>query len=299
MPTDSLLTTARDSTAHIPAARPAPLRTDSTAVDSLATDSLAADSLAVDSVATDSAAADTVAAVVPPAWLDGLEPGMRQVQPGNHSGFLMIIALMFVVLIYNFRHLKRLVRTYAEELWKVRSGRDNVFDERPAGDTRVLLLLMLQCIVCMGILLSTAICRVGPPGDLPLTGTRVAVVTVVVAAGYLFHFIGYNLVGYAFASPGAHHDWVRGYNASIALLGLALIIPAMLAIFYPQVSSDVVLVAFLLYLCTKLVFILKGFRIFFNKITSLVYFILYLCTLEIIPLLFVYNSSVLLAEHTL
>jgi len=45
-------------------------------------------------------------------------------------------------------------------------------------------------------------------------------VTVVVAAGYLFHFIGYNLVGYAFASPGAHHDWVRGYNASIALLGL-------------------------------------------------------------------------------
>lgn len=265
----------------------------------LPADSLAVDSLSVDSVVHDTVATDTAVAVVPPAWLDGLEPGMRQMQPGNHSGFLMIIALMFVVLIFNFRHLKRLVRTYAEELWKVRSGRNNVFDERPAGDTRVLLLLILQSVVCMGILLSTAICRVGPPGDLAMTGGRVAVVTAVVAAGYFYHFAGYNLVGYAFATPGAHHDWVRGYNASMALLGLALIIPAMLAIFYPQVSSDVVLVAFLLYLCTKIIFILKGFRIFFNKIVSLVYFILYLCTLEIIPLLFVYKSSVLLAEHTL
>lgn len=279
---------------------------DSLTVDSLAVDSLAVDSLAVDSLAVDSliqiaqtAATDPATTIALPAWHDGLEPTMRQVQPGNHSGFLTIIALMFVVMIFNFKHMKRLIKTYVEELWKVRSGRDNVFDERPAGDTRILLLLMLQSIVCIGILLASAICLKTQPADTPLTGSCVAAVTAVVAAGYLFRFTGYHLVGYAFGTPETHHDWVRAYNASIALLGVALIVPAMLAIFYPQVSSTVVIAAIVLYLCTKITFILKGFRIFYTNFTSIIYFILYLCTLEITPLLFVYKCSVQLAEQTL
>lgn len=279
---------------------------ESAAPDSLLTDSLATDSLAIDSLAIDSlmpkeltAKADTVAAIAPPAWLDGLKPTMRQIQPGNHSGFLLIIAVLFAAMIFNFKHMKRLIKTYIEELWKVRSGRDNVFDERPAGDTRILLLLILQSIICAGTLLSTAICRFTQPADTPLTSSCVLGVTAIVAACYLIHFIGYHAVGFAFTSSEMHHDWVRGYNASIALLGMSLIVPAMLAIFYPQAAAAAAFVAIVLYLCTKITFILKGFRIFYTNFSSLIYFILYLCTLEIMPLLFVYKCSVLIAEQAL
>lgn len=274
---------------------------DSLAIDSLAIDSLAIDSLAIDSLKPQelSAKADTVAAIAPPAWLDGLKPTMRQIQPGNHSGFLLIIAVLFAAMIFNFKHLKRLIKTYIEELWKVRSGRDNIFDEHPAGDTRILLLLILQCIICSGILLSIGICRFTQPADTHLTSGCILGVTAVAAACYLIHFIGYHVVGFAFASSEMHRDWVRSYNASIALLGMTLIVPAMLAIFYPQAADTAAFTAIVLYLCTKISFILKGFRIFYTNFSSLIYFILYLCTLEIMPLLFVYRCSVLIAEQAL
>jgi len=38
-----------------------------------------------------------------------------------------------------------------------------------------------------------------------------------------------------------------------------------------------------LYLVARLIFIIKGIRIFYSNLTSIVYFILYLCAVEIVP----------------
>ncbi|MDE6655263.1 MAG: DUF4271 domain-containing protein [Muribaculaceae bacterium] len=43
-------------------------------------------------------------------------------------------------------------------------------------------------------------------------------------------------------------------------------------------------------------FIIKGFRIFYHKIWSLLYFILYLCTLEIVPLIILYLTALSLVN---
>ncbi|MBP3590263.1 MAG: DUF4271 domain-containing protein, partial [Muribaculaceae bacterium] len=40
-----------------------------------------------------------------------------------------------------------------------------------------------------------------------------------------------------------------------------------------------------IYVSARLIFIIKGFKIFYNGFISLIYFILYLCTLEIVPLI--------------
>lgn len=244
---------------------------------------------------------DTVVAVdEPPAWLNGIEPQMRVMQPANNSGFLMVIALMFVVLIFNFRHLSRLAKTYFEEVWKLRAGRDNVFDERPAGDTRILILLLIQAVVCSGILLASGISLFDSAGTYtPLNIARVGAVTAVLAVYYIVLWCAYNVVGYTFATPERHHDWVRSFNASQALLGMALVIPAILAIFYPALAYNVVLIGLAIYLIARLLFIFKGFRIFYTNFGSIVYFILYLCTLEIIPILLVYKSSQVLVNGTL
>jgi len=44
------------------------------------------------------------------------------------------------------------------------------------------------------------------------------------------------------------------------------------------------LVAAGLYICARLVFICKGFRIFYGNLSSIVYFLLYLCAVEMVPL---------------
>lgn len=109
-----------------------------------------------------------------------------------------------------------------------------------------------------------------------------------IAAGYC----GYEAVGYTFTSPEGRREWVRGFSASQALLGLALTVPAALCVFYPDTLRWTVAAGFFAWLFAKILFIVKGFRIFYDKISGLLYFILYLCTLEIIPLIWVYKISV-------
>ncbi|MDE6061420.1 MAG: DUF4271 domain-containing protein, partial [Duncaniella sp.] len=45
----------------------------------------------------------------------------------------------------------------------------------------------------------------------------------------------------------------------------------------------VVTIAIICYVLVRLIFIFKGFRLFYDNFGSLLYFILYLCTLEIVP----------------
>lgn len=267
----------------VPAATDAPAGID-TRLDTARLDSMPVVTLAMP--------VDTVTAAAPaPSWTEGLPPVPRAVSPGNNSGFLLAAAVLLMVLIMNFRNLRRLLRSYWDELWHVRSGRDNVFDEHPAGDARVLLLLIVQAIATVGVLLSVAVCRLSPDAGIPFTTRAVAVVTALSAAWYLAQVVAYNLVGYTFTTPARHRDWLRGFNASQALMGVLLVVPAVLAVFYPTVTREALSVGLFVFILARLVFIFKGIRIFYDRIGSLLYFILYLCTLEVIPLIFVYKCA--------
>lgn len=237
---------------------------------------------------------DTVAAVAEPEvadWHGGLEPEPRPMQPGNRSGFLVLIALLAVVMTFNFKYLGRVLRQYGKEVWEFRRGRENVFDERPDGDTRILLLLLMQCVICIGILLCAGVCRIDLASPSTMTGAAVGAVIGICGLYYVAEIVAYNVVGYTFTTPAGRREWLRGFNASQGLLGILLIIPAVLAVFYPPLTRAAVIAGIALYLCARLVFIIKGFKIFYDNFGSLLYFILYLCTLEIIPVIFVYECS--------
>ena len=114
------------------------------------------------------------------------------------------------------------------------------------------------------------------------------------AAYYIFQLAAYNTVGYIFTSTERRSAWIAGFNASQSMLGIALIIPVLLAVFYPAADKAVIVIAASLYFIARLLFIVKGFRIFFINFSSLLYFILYLCALEIIPVLFVYKMALMI-----
>ena len=174
----------------------------------------------------------------------------------------------------------------------MRRGRDNVFDDRPAGDTRVLILLVIQFVISAGILLAGGVSELSGAGHTLMTPTGVAKVIGIMGAYYLFELVSYNIVGYTFAGTEGRREWLRGFNASQALLGVALTVPAALVLFYPATTLWMVIAGAFAWFLARVFFISKGFRIFYDKIGSLLYFILYLCTLEIIPLILVYYCSV-------
>ncbi|MFG6389490.1 DUF4271 domain-containing protein, partial [Muribaculum sp.] len=86
-------------------------------------------------------------------------------------------------------------------------------------------------------------------------------------------------------------QWLKGFNATQALLGFLLLVPALAVLFYPAAALSLISISALLYILARIVFICKGFRIFYHNFPSLLYFILYLCTVEIIPVLLVYRGA--------
>ena len=106
---------------------------------------------------------------------------------------------------------------------------------------------------------------------------------------YLWQLCAYRIVGYVFTDKLSARQWIKGFNASQALLGLLLIIPALIVLFNPGGAAAVASIGIACYLMARLIFIFKGFRLFYDNFGSLLYFILYLCTLEIVPVVLIFR----------
>lgn len=109
---------------------------------------------------------------------------------------------------------------------------------------------------------------------------------------YDFQLTACNVVGYAFTTDSGRRQWNKGFIASQALLGIVLTPVAAAALFFPEDSTMVFVVAAAAYIAARVTFIAKGFRLFYDNFLSLLYFILYFCTLEIAPVAALYLISI-------
>ena len=108
---------------------------------------------------------------------------------------------------------------------------------------------------------------------------------------YLFQLLMCMLIGYVFTDKAEAVQWRRGQNAVSVLLGMALLLPTLAALFYPSVTAAMLILAAVLYIISRIIYIIKGFRIFYINFPSLLYFILYLCSVEIVPLVAAYSIA--------
>ncbi len=224
-----------------------------------------------------------------PSWLNGIAGEERPGTPGTDTGILAMVVMLMVLVGLNTRHLKRLFSTIIQDLWSVRR-RDNAFDDHTAKESRTILILILQLCVFEGILLYLWLGDNGP-------ATRNVFLPVLALSGlalgfYIFGFIACTTVGYVFTDRVNASQWRRGLNASSSFLGISLTVPTLVSLFYPALTTAMLWLAAAIYFATRMAYIIKGFRIFYNNFPSLLYFILYLCTLEIIPLIAIYFSAV-------
>lgn len=229
--------------------------------------------------------------VVP--YTEGMPGTLRHTLPGEDSGIITLLVISFFLVALGFKHCSRLFRTFTQDLWTVRR-RANVFDDHTANETQVLISLIFQTCVYESLLL---LASVGSTGTIAVENIFPVTLAFIGITGalYLFQLMTYGIIGYVFSDKTGTSQWIRGFNASQSLLGFTLIVPALFTIFYPTTSHAMLIVAVILYITARIVFICKGFRIFYHNFPSLLYFILYLCAVEIIPVIFAYSGAVFLS----
>jgi len=221
-------------------------------------------------------------------FTEGLSPEHRGMMPGYDSGIMAVVFAVFLLLSVNFSHYSTFLKTFAQDLWNVRRRMNNSsLGGHTVSETRIVFSLVALACTCEGILAYS------------LLHTRLftglpAVVGLLVCIGvagvyYCFQTIAYNVTGYAFTDSESRLLWLRGFNASQSLLGLTLVVPALLTLFNPSLAATMAAAGIFFYAVARIIFVCKGFRLFYENLLSLLYFILYFCTLEIAPLVLMFK----------
>ena len=253
----------------------------------LPADSLAAGSPAADSAATDSA--ETLYGIVMEPVASTTHQGIpRGMPPAATSWMLAGIVLLFCLVCFRFRNNLRYLRTLFTEMGRARE-RGNMFDDT-ARETFFMFLLNILFCACGGILLYYSVME-PKDGSLSFEGSKLALCCAVAAGWEIFMAAAYIILGTAFLSPPATKSLLMRFSANQGLLGLALLIPSMLLIFYPAWTAALIAVSTTLFIVARLIFIRNCSQIFFQKNSSRLVFLCYICSLEIIPVIISYNAA--------
>lgn len=248
----------------------------------------------LDSISQATTAIESAVIEVPDSWTNGIEGAALQTSSSDNSGILTIIVVLFVTLSLNFKECKKLFARFAEEL-RSNKKRENAFDEHSNHESRLTVLTVVQYLVYGGIILAgIAVNRNFEIVNSDYSFTTLIMAIAVFTGYYIFQICAYGVTGYTFGGKESSSRLLRAFNASQSLAGLGLIFPALMTLFYPQATFIMSIVGCGVYIIARMIFISKGFSIFYNNIFSLIYFILYLCALEIIPVIYVYKVAVLL-----
>lgn len=220
----------------------------------------------------------------------GQSPQPRNLSPAGDSPLIAILLLLGVLVMFNANHARRLFRNLAQDLWGTRQ-RQNAFDEHTANETQTFVILIL--LLCVGqalILYSWFVGNVTIYSFHTINLCLLSLLALTVGF-YLFKLTAIMVIGNVFTDSHSAALWTRCFNTSSAFLGLLTILPALIAIFYPSVTIPMIILALCSFIWAEISIIIKGFKIFYDNFSDLLYFILYLCSLEIIPIVIVYTMA--------
>ena len=225
-------------------------------------------------------------------------PPTAEMRDNDNFGSSLILCglfILFLVIALRFRNNMKYVGALFRNLVDVRT-RHNVFDDTVRETSLIVLLNLLWC-GSAGVIAYAGITYFNPELRLNVTPTIGMLLGMAMAMAYTLFMCGAYLgVGWVFSDRDHARLWFKGFTASQALMTPLFFVIALLAICWIAEGLEVVIIASIVFLVARLVFIWKGYRIFFSQISSWVLFLCYLCSLEIIPLVLTYRLACLLAQ---
>ena len=255
--------------------------------------------------------ADTVEPYYAPQYLDGFPaveagdsalgsintlpvielPETGQAQPFARSPLhdtpsmaLLLAGLLAVALSYHTGY--KYIENFFHYMFSTRR-RENLFEDHTVNETSILAALIANTCIVEGFLIYFAVQLLQPvlaPSLQASVFPHIAAYCGLALGFYVVQWLVYKMLGYTFSDKVGAKLWIDGFKSTQAFLGLLLLPVMFLLMLYPAHGKLLLSVAACLYLVGRLIFVYKGFRIFYSNLSSIIYFILYLCAVEIVPL---------------
>ena len=246
-------------------------------------ESVAADSGFVDTIVTDSAVVDTLVAGEYPS-VAIMESPVRSVEGPSERGtdfgmswIYLLLTLLFTIGALRVKNSPRHFHAIWSDLFETRL-RSNAFDDT-VDETMLLVILNGLWAASAGVLLWAFIGITA--GDNPAWSMSVMLpqpvgiaVCMVACAIYVAGITAaYWVVGNVFSDSRRAVLWIKGAAASTAIGGVLILPPAFLVLCYPAWTPTLLIIAASVFVLCKILFICKGFRIFFDHLSSWLVFL--------------------------
>lgn len=215
----------------------------------------------------------------------GANARTHNTSPLHDTGSMIMLLLSCLFLMTSYRLGRSYIANLGHYLFSPK-GSDDLFAEHTSNDARIIIAMIANTCLMGGIMLYYGLLWYNPSLTVALQASvfkHVLTLTLAMATFVTLQLLLYRLLGFTFATENLTNMWVQGFLASQAVLGLLLFPVAVITLVFPSTIKMMVITAVVLYILVRIVFISKGFRIFFNNLSSSIYFILYLCAVEIVP----------------
>ena len=226
---------------------------------------------------------DTLAVMEVPPKGEAM-PFARSPLHDTPSMVLLIAGLIAVALSYHTGY--KYIENFFHYMFSTRR-RENMFEDHTVNETSILAALIANTCIVEGFLIYMAVQLLRPdlaPSLQSNTFLHIGAFCTIAVGFYAIQWLIYKIMGYTFSDKEGTKLWLDGFKATQAFLGLVLLPVLVLLMVYTSHGKMLLGVAALLYLVARVIFIFKGFRIFYSNLSSYLYFILYLCAVEIVPL---------------
>ena len=233
----------------------------------------------------DSVASDALNSLPVMELPQGTAPQARTHSPLHDTGSMGLMLLGAFLITISYKSGYKYIEHFFHNMFSTRK-RENIFYDHTLSETRMMSALIFNTCIMQGLLLFYGIDRWVPSLSARLhehVFLYVAGFTLLALVFYLLQIALYRLLGYVFSDKTNTDLWLNGFKASQSLLGLLLFPLVGIMLVFPSTINFMLAASIILYFSARIVFICKGFRIFFNNLPSTIYFILYLCSAEIVP----------------
>ena len=200
------------------------------------------------------------------------------------SMVLLLLGLLAMAMSYHTGY--KYIENFFHNMFSTRR-RENMFEDHTVNETGIMAALLANTCIVEGFITYFAVQQFRPGLAQSLQSNvflHIAAFCAIAAGFYVVQWLVYKLLGYTFSDKVGSKLWIDGFNASQSFLGLLLLLVLVPLMLFPASGKMLLTVAALLYLVARLIFIYKGFKIFYSNMTSCIYFLLYLCAVEIVPL---------------
>lgn len=249
--------------------------------------------LSPDSLATTTDSLETVAdslSAEPPAVVIDIRPGLPAPLRPAHAplrddGLFVLLLAGLVLFLLSVRYRKKIFS------WQSDGTSEHRRDSNPTKhligiNAHLRNIFLAFTFIIEGTLGAIALHVAGLP--LPFYGgyaTNALLFALPAALYFLCQQGIFVLLTTLFSTDTRGREWCDTHIIINLLLGIALFPFAFVATYLPEAAQICLICAIILYLLTRILFIIKGVKLFLRDFRSLLYFILYLCALEIAPLL--------------